>query len=310
MIMIVYFISTLISLLSLGRVYQNLPESGNLDCIECHGDLLNNNVIHPDLESSCDICHNSTGEDHPKENVRGFSLTENIPVLCFICHSDLQEQSESAEVTHGPFSSSPSCLSCHNPHSSENANLLKKGTNNLCLDCHNRSISRDSLRISNIRQKLTNAKSVHSPVDDGCTTCHNPHFSERRTLLIADFTDQQYINAKKENFDLCFICHDSDLFDAKETEIATNFRNGSINLHYLHVNREKGRNCNMCHEIHGSINDRLILDKLKFGNWEMKFRFNITENGGSCLTGCHSEKSYDRTIFSEEIPPDQPKSEE
>ena len=33
----------------------------------------------------------------------------------------------------------------------------------------------------------------------------------------------------------------------------TGFRDGDVNLHYLHVNREeKGRTCRTCHEMHGS----------------------------------------------------------
>ncbi|TAL74942.1 MAG: hypothetical protein EPN88_03605, partial [Bacteroidetes bacterium] len=53
------------------------------ECISCHADLIRNNVVHPELASTCDICHASTGEDHPKSNVKGFSLTEKLPVLCF-----------------------------------------------------------------------------------------------------------------------------------------------------------------------------------------------------------------------------------
>jgi len=34
----------------------------------------------------------------------------------------------------------------------------------------------------------------------------------------------------------------------------------------------------------------------------MKISFGMTENGGSCLTACHSEKKYDRTISAKDIP--------
>lgn len=272
------------------------------ECLTCHGDLIKNSVVHPELASSCDICHTPTGKEHPQKNVKGFGLTEKLPVLCFNCHSDFQEKSDTLRVVHGPMKDQSSCINCHNPHSSPNKTLLIDGTNDLCLNCHNRTIAGDSVKIRNIRQSITNAKSIHQAIEGGCVTCHNPHFSEKRALLAGNFPSGQYINATAENLELCFMCHDTDLLEAKTTENRTNFRNGKTNLHYVHVKSEKGRNCTMCHDVHGSVNERLIVDKLKFGNWEMKIKFVPAENGGSCLTACHSEKKYDRTI-PKEVPP-------
>ncbi|MCK4993003.1 MAG: hypothetical protein KAS29_21040, partial [Bacteroidales bacterium] len=81
---------------------------------------------------------------------------------------------------------------------------------------------------------------------------------------------------------------------AEVTTTATNFRNGDQNMHFLHINGTKGRNCNLCHDMHGSPNEHLIADKVMFGNWEMPVGFKALENGGSCLTGCHAEKQYVR----------------
>ena len=52
----------------------------------------------------------------------------------------------------------------------------------------------------------------------------------------------------------------------------------------------------MCHDIHGAIGYRLIRDKIGFGSWEIRIDFALSENGGSCLTACHSEKAYNRTV--------------
>ena len=49
--------------------------------------------------------------------------------------------------------------------------------------------------------------------------------------------------------------------------------------------------------MHGSQNEHLVAGKVKFGNWEMPLNYNANENGGSCQTGCHSEKKYDRIQF-------------
>jgi len=129
-----------------------------------------------------------------------------------------------------------------------------------------------------------------------CTTCHNPHFSEKKLLLTSNFPESQYVKAEIDKFDLCFMCHDADLFNARDTESGTNFRNGKVNLHFIHVNSDKGRNCNMCHDVHGAQNLKLIRDKVKYGSWEMTIKFTGEDDGGSCLTACHSEKKYNRKV--------------
>ena len=114
-------------------------------------------------------------------------------------------------------------------------------------------------------------------------------------------TSDQYVKATSENFEICFLCHDPDIFETQVTEYGTDFRDGKRNLHFVHINGDKGRNCTMCHDVHGASHDRLIIDRLRFGNWEMRISFEITENGGSCLNGCHTEKNYDRTKSQEKF---------
>jgi predicted CXXCH cytochrome family protein len=265
------------------------------DCLSCHSGLIKNTVVHPDLATTCDICHTSLGEEHPKAGFKGFSLSEKLPILCFNCHSDIQANFDTLSLVHGPLGDTVSCINCHNPHSSAENRLLKYSAGKLCLTCHNKTIRTDSSVIANIGQTISRAKSVHSPVESGeCTTCHHPHFSETKLLLTGNFPDSQYVKSEIGRFDLCFMCHDADLFSARETETGTNFRNGNANLHFIHVNSGKGRNCNMCHDVHAAQNLKLIRDKVKFGSWEMSIRFTWDEDGGSCLTACHSEKKYNR----------------
>ena len=74
----------------------------------------------------------------------------------------------------------------------------------------------------------------------------------------------------------------------------TRFRDGEVNLHRLHVNREKGRTCRACHEVHASKNPFHIRDAVPFGGrgWQLEIRFKKAETGGSCAPGCHVERAY------------------
>ena len=69
-----------------------------------------------------------------------------------------------------------------------------------------------------------------------------------------DHDVHHYLAFAIERYDLCFSCHVSDLVKDKSGRGLTQFRNGDLNLHWLHVNREKGRNCRSCHQTHASSN--------------------------------------------------------
>ena len=74
------------------------------------------------------------------------------------------------------------------------------------------------------------------------------------------------------------------------------FRDGDLNLHWVHVNREKGRTCRACHEVHASSNPFHIRDSVPFGRdkWELPINYEINDTGGSCAPGCHSAQIYSR----------------
>ncbi len=65
-------------------------EGGEQSCLECHSDIIANQIIHAPAEESCDYCHESNGNEHPLENVKGFTLSEEMPGLCYICHDEYQ----------------------------------------------------------------------------------------------------------------------------------------------------------------------------------------------------------------------------
>jgi hypothetical protein len=61
------------------------------------------------------------------------------------------------------------------------------------------------------------------------------------------------------------------------------------------VNRENdGHTCRACHDAHASSQPAQIREKAPSGKWEIPIKFTRSETGGSCLTGCHKEHTYDR----------------
>ena len=113
--------------------------------------------------------------------------------------------------------------------------------------------------------------------------------------LAKEYPSQFYAPFQKENYELCFGCHSEDLVLTKETSDLTDFRNGDLNLHYLHVNKERrGRTCRSCHATHASNLPNHVRESVPYGTWSLPIGFNKKSSGGSCTPGCHLPKDYDR----------------
>jgi len=239
-----FFIYLFLATWGSAGIYPGSGLSQEMECAECHSELVENEVSHYPVQDACDNCHESTGEEHPGDSL-GFTLMDQIPELC--------------------------------------------------LSCHSKSYETDSSTTNNIGRLVKGKMLAHSAIEGGgCSVCHKSHGSEYQNLLVDLYPEDDYSEASTAEFGLCFLCHDTDLLEAEETEWGTNFRNGNQNLHWLHTNGSKGRNCRMCHNLHGSEQKFLIEEEVRFGNWEMSLNFIPEEQGGSCLTGCHGKLSYSR----------------
>jgi predicted CXXCH cytochrome family protein len=152
--------------------------------------------------------------------------------------------------------------------------------------------------IRSMGELIGDRKHLHGPVQMGeCSACHNVHGARNARLLRERFAESFYADFDVVDYALCFTCHDPGLVTEKSTEALTNFRNGALNLHYVHVNREqRGRTCRACHEIHGSNLPFHVAESVPFegSSWALPINFQITETGGSCAPGCHAPMSYQR----------------
>jgi predicted CXXCH cytochrome family protein len=129
-----------------------------------------------------------------------------------------------------------------------------------------------------------------------CYACHDPHGSANPLILKKYFPKEFYKPYATESYAMCFDCHNKDIALDKMTTKLTNFRNGDVNMHYLHVNKEKGRSCKACHQVHAGNQDKHVRKEVPFGgSWKLPVNFTKTPNGGSCVVGCHKPKAYDRT---------------
>ncbi|MEN8247290.1 MAG: cytochrome c3 family protein [Bacteroidota bacterium] len=140
------------------------------------------------------------------------------------------------------------CASCH---SEQHMGQLVKEEPDLCIECHVGLASFDMVR--------------HGPVRGGyCSSCHNPHKSEEKGLLIA--------GGEK----LCYTCHDQQLTEQT----------------VIHQKKNKKGECLTCHSPHSSDNGYLLTSDACYQCHDKKVRDYSFLHGpvaGNYCTTCHSD---------------------
>jgi len=265
------------------------PAEGAELCYMCHESKVDKKVKHlPAAYGLCTACHSPHQSDNPRQ------LRFPVEELCTTCHAG--NDFKGGKVTHGPVAEGR-CIRCHDPHSADNGFMLRLGQPDLCFQCHDKS-QKDPAGHGLPRIKaLFEAKdiSLHPPFASGqCTMCHVPHTGPNTRLLNGPYPASFYAPFSKDAY-FCFNCHDATAFTEPRTLESTDFRNGNLNLHYRHVNRQKGRTCRACHHHHGAQNDKLIRRGVAFGNRTIRIlKYEKTETGGTCAPMCHTVVTYDR----------------
>lgn len=150
---------------------------------------------------------------------------------CASCHADVAAQMQLP--SHHPVREGKmTCASCHDVHGAQEAHLrTSMRKNDVCFDCH--------------QDKEGPFIFEHEPVQEDCSTCHNPHGSVANNLLVANEPA------------LCLQCHDvhfhagyrgSDLaqVDIGGFERENPFGPEGFNIAFM-------TNCSQCHtQVHGS----------------------------------------------------------
>lgn len=160
-------------------------------CYPCHQqDFAEKQSQHQpaSVEWLCLQCHLSEAKKSTwsKDQPLRFTVenANDISLLCYTCHSNIEEQVNTLPYVHGPLGMG-ACNLCHDPHASKWPKLLKNNATILCASCH------DMLSI--LSQPF-----VHGVLDaQGCIACHNPHASSHPLQL------------KNTGNALCLSCHDS-----------------------------------------------------------------------------------------------------
>ncbi len=263
-----------------GREYELADKVPDL-CNGCHDVMGGDKSKHsPAAKGECLGCHDPHSSD-----LRNLLKTEAGKPICLKCHDVAGKEMN----VHGPVKKNE-CSTCHEPHSSKYNKLLRNEEDKLCLSCHNKPIKASNHTIEDISQKLS-SKNVHDPVTSGCTGCHTPHASKNKSLMSSDFNTDIYVYEKGKTGSLCFTCHSDEIL-LKDKAQSTGFRNGDMNLHFIHVNRDKSRNCMICHDVHGSDGAHLIKSSTRFAKWSLPINYSQIQDGGTCKSGCHDQLSY------------------
>jgi len=265
-------------------------------CFSCHKDfklqLQEATFIHSEIEKlDCGACH------LPHAGNISQLLKGETTTLCLECHGEIEAKYKRSLRKHKPLYTGSRCANCHSAHFSDYRALLPAEGSALCYNCHGNNDEESTSSLRNIEEEIEGKEFVHAPLEDeGCRGCHDPHGSSHGAILTGPYPATVYAPYDENGYDLCFQCHDKELLTSRVTDDGTGFRNGSLNLHFLHVAIErKGRTCAACHSVHASAGEKLINpDGIPFGKWKIPVRFETTESGGSCVPGCHQAMVYDR----------------
>lgn len=200
------------------------PKMDSSKCLECHADKSKGKAVHSAIATGCTSCH----EIRVAKDVTRVKLITATPyALCLSCHAD-KSAAELKGTVHPP--AVRDCLTCHDPHTTDNKNQLLKPLagdqkENLCLTCHKIGL--------NVPEK----GSRHAALDMGCDSCHTTHKVGEAGKAEFDF------HLNKPAPALCLDCHDVKSADLQKAHHDQPFATAD---------------CTTCHDPHQSDSAKLM----------------------------------------------------
>jgi predicted CXXCH cytochrome family protein len=276
----------------------------NDQCFECHDDvrdIMSRKYKHVAAKEACTNCHNPHNANQPA------LLAADGVEVCTSCHAGIRRQLAKGKVQHGAVNKDKKCANCHNPHASHVERLLIALPFDLCVSCHSKDGMKasDGTPMTNFKRYLDENKIWHDPIRaKDCSACHRTHAGDNYRLLTAAFPSAFYAEYDRKAYALCYSCHNDRVVSVKETTTLTGFRDGSKNLHFVHVNRERGRTCRACHEVHASKQEHHIRESVPYGpkGWMLKVGYTKLPTGGTCVKTCHDTRTYNNKSLTSSAP--------
>jgi len=245
------------------------PKTDSSKCLECHEDKSKGKAVHSAIAMGCLSCH----EIRVNRDITRVKLITVVPYkVCLNCHSDKDATKIQGHV-HQP--AIRDCLSCHDPHTSDNKNQLLKATSgdkkdNLCLTCHNQGTKDPGKNGSR-----------HAALDMGCDACHVTHKTGETGKAEFDF------HLTKAAPALCLDCHDAKTAELQKAHQGQPFDKAD---------------CLSCHDPHESAAPKLMAKFMHppFADKTCELCHAPAKNGKVVLTQrdvkslcvtCHSDKT-------------------
>lgn len=200
---------------------KKLKTSGETDalCAGCHEIHAKGDSVHePYVKGQCTTCHDVHASDYNKMfadepgkiclscHAEGMGLEHGDGNTGYVSKSGLKIMSSHKPVVVGQ------CLECHKGHTSDQSAMLSQERGALCYKCH----AQESYSGSGGSHRAGESKN--------CDTCHVPHTSTQKNLLLGEMQHK-----------LCFNCH-------KDVSI----ERGKFSQHKPFSRGE----CSECHKLH------------------------------------------------------------
>jgi len=156
-------------------------------CFDCHVNKkkwMGMSHIHgPVGTGDCTICHDPHGSGS------AFQLwADGKGKLCVVCHEDMKKFVEGVSqnfVVHG-IMKAQGCGACHSPHATDHPFQLYAEISELCLGCHTGLVGVENGHPVQNHPVKGKSDPLRAGYPFSCTSCHNPHGSPFKYMLIGD----------------------------------------------------------------------------------------------------------------------------